>query len=142
MTALPVFGLVLMVLNDGWLRVTWPNLVTGKISDFAVVLFFPFLLTASWDWVASAIGRARGAPPRGLGRRRLLVALAITGLALAAINLSYRARDLYVAFLGAVDFIGVYPRYHYTVDASDLVALVFLPVAWWWGERLMRRSPR
>lgn len=143
LTWLPLVGLALMAINDHWLRPRWPGLITGKLSDLGVVLFFPFLLTATIGWLAWAfnatLGRmARRLPPLAtrLTPARLTGAIVVTGLVLAAINLSTTARDLYVATLNRVDLCGLFGSFRYTADPSDCVALVLLPIVWWWGRRL------
>jgi hypothetical protein len=148
-TLVPVVGLGLLVFNDAVLKQQWPGLVSGKLSDFAVVLFFPFLLTAS---TAVASGAARAVarlvlrrPVRtdpGLTRARLIVGLAVTAFALSAVNLSHRARDLYLRLLDLIDVFDLQPRLGYVVDASDLIGLTMVPVAWWWGNRVIRANDR
>ena len=43
---LPLFGLLLMGVNDCLIRQHHSNWITGKLSDFAVVVYFPFLVTS------------------------------------------------------------------------------------------------
>src|SRR3954462_10594003 len=42
----PVFiiGLLLLTLNDHWLKMRYPGVLTGKLSDFAGMLIFPLFL--------------------------------------------------------------------------------------------------
>jgi hypothetical protein len=144
-TWVPVLGLSLLVFNDAVIKNHWPGVISGKLSDFAVVLYFPFLLTASWS-LASAALRALGrkvvrrsfSPAPGLTRPRLLAGMALTTFALSAVNVSTRARDLYLELLDAIDVLGLMPGFGYTVDPTDLVGLLCLPVVWWWGNRLIR----
>jgi hypothetical protein len=144
---LPLFGLGLMALNDHFLRIRWPGLITGKISDFAVLLYLPALLTAllglsmvAWNAVAPRLG-GRPVDAR-LTRRRVLLAAFASGFALAALKLSPAARDLYVSALRAVDFLHVAPAYRLELDPTDLVALVVLPVAVLDGLAAVRRQER
>jgi hypothetical protein len=68
----------------------------------------------------------------------LIGAMAITAFALSAVNLSPRARDLYLELLHGLDVFNLMPRLGYTVDPTDLIGLLMLPVTWWWGLRLIR----
>ncbi len=52
-----VAAIGLLLLNDHVLKAAWPSWFTGKLSDFAGVFFFPFLLTA----VAGAADKVSGA---------------------------------------------------------------------------------
>ena len=40
----PLAAIALLFLNDHILKAAWPGLVTGKLSDVAGFVFFPFLL--------------------------------------------------------------------------------------------------
>ena len=58
LSPLPLAALAVMILNDHVLRSRWPSWLTGKLSDFAVVLYFPFLLTATLGillWLADRV---------------------------------------------------------------------------------------
>ncbi|MDJ0762764.1 MAG: hypothetical protein QNJ97_07210 [Myxococcota bacterium] len=144
---LPLFGLALMLVNDHWLRVQWPCWLTGKLSDVAVVLFFPFLLTATVGLATVMVnriarpfsqGRIRLEP--GLTRPKLAVAIVLTGLALASINLFPICRDSYVALLEWLDIPGLLGQAQYTLDPTDCIALLLLPIPWMYGNRFLDRS--
>jgi len=142
---LPLAGLALMALNDHLLRVRWPGLVTGKISDLAVLLYLPGLLAAfaaslllAWNALARRLGaRELDAGPT---RARILAACFLSGLALVLLKLSPAARDLYVHALAAIDFVRERPRYRLELDPTDLVALVVLPLAVLDGLACVRRA--
>lgn len=146
-TWLPVFGLALLVFNDAVLKSRWAGVVSGKLSDFAVVLYFPFLLTATWAVASAAVrgvGRAvfrlpLGPAPR-LTRPRLVLGMVLTSFALSAVNLSTHARDLYLRLLDVLDVFNLMPGLGYTVDPLDLMGLAMLPAVWWWGNRVIRAN--
>jgi len=141
---LPLLGLTLMAVNDHFLRGRWPCWLTGKLSDFAVVLFFPFLLLATAEWLAWLAARLRSRKkgphaPRS-GPMGLTLAVAVTGIGLAAINLSPACRTGFLRLLAGVDLIGVFGSFRYTMDPTDCLALAALPLAWTWGHRQLNRS--
>ena len=115
---LPLAGLALMALNDHWLRPTWPNALTFKLSDVGVLLYFPALLCALWGLLP------RPWEPRPLSRAAVLLSSGLSGAALAILNLSPQAARLYAATLEAA-FPG---RYLYTPDPSDCLALLIVPI--------------
>ncbi len=50
-------AIAVTAINDHVLKAAWPGVVTGKISDFSGLFFFPFLITAlcgSPRWIAHA----------------------------------------------------------------------------------------
>jgi len=111
-------GLALMALNDHWLRVAWPNALTFKLSDVGVLLYFPALLCALSGLVP------RPWAPRPLSRGAVLFSCSLSGVALAALNLSPGAARLYSAALEAA----LPGRYVYTPDPSDCLALLVVPI--------------
>src|SRR5207249_8387441 len=107
--------------------------LTGKLSDFAGVFFFPLLLTAAGDTLAWGLARATGLPiDFSLRRAKLLAALVATALAFAAIKLWPPATHLYAR-------VGFHARA--VTDPSDLVALIMLWPAWRLGLAELRRVP-
>lgn len=127
---LPLAGLILMGLNDHWLRQTWPNPVTWKLSDLGVLLYLPALLCAGWGFLP------RPWRPRPLSKQAVVLASLLSGAALAALNLSPSLAEAYGATLSAA-FPG---NYHYTADASDCVALIVVPVVALNGLRRVRAA--
>jgi hypothetical protein len=69
-------AVLLLVLNDHVFKSVWPGVVTGKLSDFAGLAFFPLVPLGCWELAMAAAGLWRG--PR---RRPLLVAAVATGVA-------------------------------------------------------------
>ena len=138
---MPVLGIVVLLLNDHVLKQAFPGLITGKLSDFAGLAFFPLLLQAAWEWVGSRLGRFVGPD-----RRVLLVAALVTGLYFSAVQLWEPATESYrwalaalqwpfFALRGLVGGHGLPPLRPVQVwpDPWDLVALPALGLAVWAG---------
>jgi len=150
-----VTALAIMIVNDGWLRGAYPGWLPGKISDFAAVLAYPGLISALWGLGAMALDglvagstrrSASGQPAlRGvdysLGPTVILGSAILTGAILAGINLWTPFRDGYLSLLRHLDVFGWFGPFHYTMDPSDLLGLVLLPVVWLVGRRLLARIP-
>lgn len=85
----------LLILNDHFLKAAWPGLVTGKLSDFAGLLFFPLLLQALWEIALAAAGR-----PSTASQRVLVLSIAATAVVFSALQLVPLAADAYSQVLG------------------------------------------
>ena len=77
-------AVALLVVNDHVLKSAAPGVVTGKLSDFAGLAFFPLLLAAA----AEMLGVRRG-------MRTIVIATIATGVVFASIKLSVSAGDVY-----------------------------------------------
>ena len=130
-----------LLLNDHWWKAAWPGLVTGKISDFAGLAFFPSLLVGAWEIALSALGRE--CRP---SRRALFTAALATSLVFAAVKLWAPAGDLYRVGLASFQwpFLALLKLTQgralpplrpvaLTQDPTDLAALPALGIAIWAG---------
>ena len=54
----PLLAIGLLVLNDHVLKDAFHNAVTGKLSDFAGMAFFPLLLQGLWEGAQSLLRRS------------------------------------------------------------------------------------
>lgn len=106
-------AIALLIVNDFVLKAAWPGVVTGKLSDFAGLVFFPLLLAIPLGRVV----RSRTAT--------IAIAIGITGTWFAAMKVSSFAaaatESLVEIVLSASTII---------VDPTDLLALVSLVVAY------------
>lgn len=135
---LSLFALSLLILNDWVLKpASWaPPLVTGKLSDFAGLLFFPLLLTALGDCLLLVAARLGAPVDFTLSRGKLLVSILATGAVFSLLKLSALANQV------AVDLahgLGLPARI--VLDPTDLVALVVLWVSWRIGLAEIARVP-
>lgn len=118
----PLLAVALLLVNDHLLKGAGvlPGWLTGKLSDFAGLLFFPLLLTATYRtgrWLARKRD-VRLTPPM------LRVALAVTAAGFTALKIS----PAIAAAAGAI------------ADPTDLAALVMLVPAWLLGRREIARG--
>lgn len=123
---LALAALVLLVVNDTWLKSAWHNEVSGKLSDVAVCvllpLFFAELLTPCTRWIAQ------------------LRILDISAVATAGLYATLELSE--TAALGACDalsrvgpWLAIDRPFVMTRDPSDLWALLAIIPAWLWGRR-------
>jgi hypothetical protein len=135
----PLVALVILAVNDHYLkgRHLLPQWLTGKLSDFGGLLFFPLLLTALGDTIACFVSRITGwRLDYSLRRWKVVAACVATAAVFTPLELSAAYGDFYTRTLGRIGF----PSETYA-DLTDLLALTMLPVAAWLGWREIRRVP-
>lgn len=140
-----VLGAVaLLALNDHVLKRSYGNWWTGKLSDAAGMVFFPWFLVCLWELLRWAMRRPWHASPSVVH-----ASVAITLLGFSLVNLSHATADLFVSTVQAVwDLLAALgagalcpgPVRH-TVDPSDLLATPLLLVPWRLGLRRLGHPP-
>ena len=127
--ALPVAAMLLVALNDHVLKGAGllPGAITGKLSDVAGLYFAPLLVAELWT-LALPTGSARAV------LRRVAWAALGFGVLFTAIKTSPEASAGFDAVTGAV----LRRPVRNTVDPSDLVALLMLPLAVGDARRVLR----
>jgi hypothetical protein len=144
---LPVLALVVLGVNDhvlkgsGWL----PDLVTGKLSDFAGLFFFPLLLVTLWNLLGHATFALRARLDRALIQpsattMQLVVAAVATGVFFTAVQIHPAIARLYARISGALLFF-LGGDSQVTMDPTDLVALPMVVAAVFLGQRAIGRVP-
>lgn len=140
--------MVVLVFNDHVAKDRWPSVVTGKLSDFAGLAFFPLLLVS----LAEALRWAFRREAWQLGRVAVLIACLATGVAFSAIKLWEPAGDAFrlangvarwpvdavVSLLGGEGLPALRPV-RLVADPTDLVALPALWFSVWVAGRTERR---
>ncbi len=96
---LVVGAVLLLVVNDHWLKQAYGNALTGKLSDFAGLCFFPVLLQAGYELSASRLGVFAGP-----SRRALLWAAALTALSFTLVKMSPACGTLYQVGLASLQW--------------------------------------
>jgi hypothetical protein len=145
---LAVVAVLVLFVNDHWLKQIHPGFVTGKLSDVAGMVFFPLLLhTFVWAAVPARRRTVR------LFEQTLLAACLATAIVFAltktllSANQAYRLiwgvmlwplRALHAIARGAAS--PGFARVCLVRDPSDLVAVPFVLFAWRSGRRAGPRS--
>jgi hypothetical protein len=123
-------AIALLVINDHVLKQLAPGIVTGKLSDFAGLIFFPLLLAAAAEY--AGIRR---------GMTTIVIAAIATAVVFSAIKLFSPAADVYRVALAMLQWpfraaralftgapLPAVGRVSLVADATDLMALVALAV--------------
>lgn len=125
-----LLSIVLLLLNDHYFKSAYPSALTGKLSDFAGLFFFPFLLAL----ILSLLSDRLNLPPR----TNASAAFTITGLWFTAIKIlpgANRATENLVAWLTGKPA-------QIILDPTDLIALLSLLAAWRLWEKQAQRPPQ
>ncbi len=146
-------SMLLLGLNDHYLKWQYHNALTGKLSDFAGLVVFPCLLISILEWIrfvfrrsgrefarqeareGVAAGLRSPAPEWLASRKQVAFACLFTGVLFSAIKLHPLASDLYCSLVeGARAALRLGPgAVQNVVDPSDLWALPALIVPLWLG---------
>jgi hypothetical protein len=135
-----LLALAVLVFNDHVLKATHPGWLTGKLSDFAVVVLLPLFLHGGLELLCARLGR----PLQSVSSRRLLIAmLLVSSLVFALPEIWEPAERCYRYGLGALryPFRWLWARLSghtaprllpvcATADLTDLLALPMTYVAW------------
>lgn len=114
----------LLAINDHFLRRGWPSALTGKISDFCWLFFFPALLAAIVTTLAP--GRFRRKP-----ERILVASMAVTGLVFVSAKTLGPFREWVETSIGR----GAGVPISITQDPSDAIALLAFVPLWILAKR-------
>jgi hypothetical protein len=142
----PLAAIGLLILNDHVLKEAFPGFLTGKLSDFCGLVFFPLFLQAVWEVGTWIRGRQRIAD-----RRVLLTSVVATGVVFSSIKLVPGLNEFVSRTLGMLQWLaGQIPvivsgaatatpmPVEIALDPTDLIALPALGVAYLFGARRAR----
>lgn len=122
---LPLFAVVLTAVNDHYFKYLYPGLLTGKLSDFTGLFYFPLFVCALVVVVMRLI-RKDFVFNRGL----LLTAIILTDVVFCVMKLNSGFKDLFVQWFSHYVFtIAVYS------DSTDLIALSVSLLCYFFGAR-------
>lgn len=141
-----LIALVLVIVNDRVLKIHFPSAFTGKLSDFAGLIYFPLFVVALIEGARWLVNRRRWE----LGPRSVMTVSLIAGIILVLIKTWSPAAEIYRSYLGVI----LWPAYllgdliqgrgfpeirrvGVVEDGSDLIALVVLVLPVWLSTRVM-----
>jgi hypothetical protein len=94
----PLTAVVVLIVNDNVLKGNWPGPITGKVSDAAGLVFFPFLLVGLWDLLAAMARR------RPSNETAVVVAVAMTGVVFGLVKATSFGADAFQLGLGLLQW--------------------------------------
>jgi predicted PurR-regulated permease PerM len=141
----PALAIAGMAVNDHWLKRAYPSWITGKISDFLGVFYFPLFLCAIVCVAENLVEyflsrrRDRSAPTRRthISAPMMLAAMAVTALLLIAVKTSPTISNQIESFFNEHLF-----RVKMTPDPTDLIALTSLIASYIYARRFFGHSEK
>jgi hypothetical protein len=130
----PAAAMVLMAVNDHWLKERWPSWWTGKFSDFLGVFYFPLLLVALICLFQNFVLRQR--PVAYLTRLKLALAMGVTVVMMTSIKIS-PAVALWIAETFSRWFFAI----RIVADPTDLIAFSSLALTYFYARPFLQRPP-
>ncbi|MDX2051747.1 MAG: hypothetical protein SFV15_05100 [Polyangiaceae bacterium] len=121
-----IASMAILFINDHIFKHIQPSWVTGKLSDFAGLVFFPLLLQGCAEVVQKVLFGVH-VP----SRKVLLVCVGLTGMIFSVTELSAWGAEAYVR---ALDW-GLGTPHRTWADPTDLLALPMLFVSYRLGRR-------
>jgi len=127
-----VLSIGVLLINDHILKTAMPSGLTGKLSDFAGLFFFPFLVGVILQVGSRLARRGRACSPQ----TALALGILLSGAGFSAI------KTLPAANLLAVDLLTrlLNTPIQLVLDPTDLVALIVFWPAWQFWRHLVRGS--
>ncbi|MES2802138.1 MAG: hypothetical protein V4654_06570 [Bdellovibrionota bacterium] len=122
---LPLIAVVLTAVNDHYFKYQFPGLLTGKLSDFTGLFYFP-LFVCAMVVLLMRLYRKDFVFNRGL----LLTAIILTDVVFCLFKLNSGVKDLFVQW---------FSQYVFTIavdsDPTDLIALSVSLLCYFFGGR-------
>lgn len=138
-----------LIVNDHYLKQSYPGVLSGKLSDFAGLLLFPVFLQALWELAQR---------PRGGRLQHSVTVLCwcswLTVATFTFVKITPWGGWLYSTGLGALQAVPAalnavlrgetlqLSRVRLVQDPTDLCALPAALFDWWWSARATRRRSR
>ncbi|HET7375196.1 MAG TPA: hypothetical protein VFK30_00720, partial [Anaerolineae bacterium] len=124
---LSIAAIAVVLLNDHLLRHVWPSWFTGKIGDFAWLIFAPFLLAALAGWL----------PIRSSNRDNLIGQGSIVAVGLI-FGLAKTVPEFHSLTIKILETLTGWPNV-LRIDPTDLLTLPALFIAVWiWRQSVAR----
>jgi len=134
-------AVAVMIMNDHYAKTHFCGMVTGKVSDFAGLVYFPLLVASLID-AGSRVIRRRAA----FNQRILVFSVAVTGVAFALAKTTMLGAEAFRRTWTILNWplrtlmVGHASNYHvhFVEDATDLFAMPMLLVAYFVGWRTIQ----
>jgi hypothetical protein len=120
---LPLLAVALMFLNDHFLKYQFPGFITGKLSDFLGVFYFPLLLSVLFLMILKFKD-----PESRFSAPILLAMILITDVVFVLAKVTPSGNHIVTSVLD------IFVKSDLKQDPSDLLALLMNPVTYFFGK--------
>jgi hypothetical protein len=127
---IPIFFILLMALNDHYLKYNMAGTLTGKLSDFCGMFYLPLLLCATYTLIANFFRSRQKSKMVYINKVMILIAIYLTAGFMMAIKLNTEFNRIITSVLNALGF-----KNQIILDHSDLLSLSFLPLTYWYAKQ-------
>jgi len=125
-----LLSISILLFNDHLLKVLYPSWITGKLSDFAGLFFFPFVISLLMSLALSKSSISKG----NLG----VISFGLVGVWFILLKTLPLANTFTTNLSSSL--LGY--RTRYILDPTDLVALLSMIPAYWIWKQPTRRQPK
>ncbi len=129
---IPLSAVMLMALNDHWLKYAYPGFLTGKISDFCGLFYFPIFLLGLAVGIQILVSQNQPSPSL-LSKRNLLAAIFFTDFLLLTVKLNPNVARTIEQLFGNYLF-----QIHIVSDRTDLLALMMNPFTYLYMKKYLK----
>lgn len=128
-------SVLILVINDGFLKSNYPGFITGKLSDFAGLFFAPILLLSILEFFEKKVFRRLE-----VSSSLIFFAYLLIGLVFSLAQTTSIGAEIYLAIFALGKLV---PSWGNSVqiqqDWTDLIANIFLLGSFFWSSSLLGR---
>lgn len=145
---IPALAMIAMALNDHWGKYYYPSWLTGKLSDFLGVFYFPIFISAGICLVTNFIVHPainfRHSHESLTNKKKLAyitpkkmwVGMSVTALALTAVKVNPQLTTWIESLFSILFF-----KIQLTSDPTDLFAFLILPMSYQYAKNFFNKGP-
>jgi hypothetical protein len=122
---LPALAMITMAINDHWGKYAYPGLLTGKISDFAGMFYFPLLLCALYCLLRNLFSEVR----TYINAKMMMVCSLVSIALMLTVKLSSSADRMIEAAFAQFLF-----PIQLTADPTDLLSFAMIPLSYFYAS--------
>jgi hypothetical protein len=135
---LPLASVALLAANDHYLKFKFPGFITGKLSDFSGVFFFPLFLCALFCLLLNGIHQSSPKQQKKLewvSSKKIIIFIAITDFIMLALKLYSPSISFYAKLLHP---LGI--QVAVTRDPTDLISLTMNLPTYIWARKFWQKT--
>ncbi len=137
MNPIPALTVLGMALNDHWWKWSYSSWLTGKISDFLGVFYFPIFVSAVICLVRNYVLNQRNRKLAYISPTLMVLAMSFTVALMLTVKLSPSSALSIQTWFSAYLF-----KIKIVADPTDLLSLISLPLSYWYAKQFFGHGPK